>query len=95
MANVFQMLGNPSPITLGRGIREAFYGNAMIKPTDERGNIDPAICMGGAVGIRFVGGGAVLFGKALQTAVPAATVGDEFANARGVLEYMLAQQLPE
>lgn len=45
--------------------------------------------------IRFVGGGAVLFGKALKTAVPAATMGDEFANARGVLKYMLAQQLPE
>lgn len=42
--------------------------------------------------IHFVGGGAVLFKEALKKAVPIATVGDEFSNARGVYKYMMAQQ---
>lgn len=42
--------------------------------------------------IHFVGGGAVVFRDALSAAVPFATVGDEFANARGVLKYLVAQQ---
>ncbi|NWD57214.1 ParM/StbA family protein [Pseudomonas veronii] len=42
--------------------------------------------------IHFVGGGAVVFKDALQKAVSFATIGDEFANARGVLKYMVEQQ---
>lgn len=42
--------------------------------------------------IHFVGGGAVLFGESLKNAVPVGSIGDEFANARGVLKYMKAQQ---
>lgn len=42
--------------------------------------------------IHFVGGGAVLFGAALKNAVPVSSIGDEFANARGVLKYMKAKQ---
>jgi len=42
--------------------------------------------------IHFVGGGAVLFGDSLKNAVPVGSIGDEFANARGVLKYMKAQQ---
>lgn len=41
--------------------------------------------------IHFVGGGAVLFGESLRNAVPVCSIGDEFANARGVLKYMTAQ----
>lgn len=41
--------------------------------------------------IHFVGGGAVVFKEALKKAVTFATIGDEFANARGVLKYMVAQ----
>lgn len=41
--------------------------------------------------IHFVGGGAVVFKHALQKAVGFATIGDEFANARGVLKYMVEQ----
>ncbi|WP_219096301.1 ParM/StbA family protein [Pseudomonas sp. UMAB-40] len=41
--------------------------------------------------IHFVGGGAVVFKDALQKVVNFATIGDEFANARGVLKYMVAQ----
>lgn len=41
--------------------------------------------------IHFVGGGAVLFGESLMNAVPVGSIGDEFANARGVLKYMKAQ----
>lgn len=41
--------------------------------------------------IHFVGGGAVVFKEALKKAVDFASIGDEFANARGVLKYMVAQ----
>lgn len=42
--------------------------------------------------IHFVGGGAVLFGESLKMAVPVSSIGDEFANARGAIKYMKAQQ---
>ncbi|MNJ65915.1 hypothetical protein D3C77_619550 [compost metagenome] len=42
--------------------------------------------------IHFVGGGAVLFKEALKQAVPVSSISDEFANARGALKYMAAQQ---
>lgn len=43
-------------------------------------------------GVLFVGGGAVVFQKALQEALPSGILGDEFANARGMLKYMKGKE---
>jgi plasmid segregation protein ParM len=43
-------------------------------------------------GVLFVGGGAVVFQKALKEALPTGILGDEFANARGMLKYMKANE---
>jgi plasmid segregation protein ParM len=41
--------------------------------------------------IVVVGGGAIVFKEHLQRLLPNAVFSDEFANARGLLKYLIAQ----